>query len=203
MGKLSADQPITAPAYSDRRQTAASRRVDAPASEVLAPPRSGGAANRDGTQEAPSEMLTPTHSARRPLRQKSIDARRRCFDRYLSSGLGGSQRRLCRGQRQSWQSGRRKSCGQNGDAEALCGLSKPLQGAVPLSQLVPERPVAPVLIAAGEPGMCLLEFFAANIHNPHTRRTQRQATARPDPPPGFDWFVTGRVVPANRLAQCA
>ena len=30
-----------------------------PAPEVLAP-RSGGAANRDGTQEAPSKMLTPT-----------------------------------------------------------------------------------------------------------------------------------------------
>ena len=45
--------------------------------------------------------------------------------------------------------------------------------------------------------MHFLEFFAANIHNPHTRRTQRQATARPDPPPGFDWFVTGRVVPVN------
>lgn len=117
--------------------------VSTPASEVLAPPRSSGPQTADGTQEVPPEMLTPTQQRAVDRFSKSVDARRRCFDRYLSSGLGGSPRRPCRGQRQSWQSERRKSCGQNGDAGALCGLSKPLQGAVPLNQFVPERSHCP------------------------------------------------------------
>jgi hypothetical protein len=58
--KLPANHPITAPAYSDRRLTAASRRVDAGSGSARPPPRSGGAANRDGTQEVPPKMLTPT-----------------------------------------------------------------------------------------------------------------------------------------------
>jgi hypothetical protein len=44
--------------------------------------------------------------------------------------------------------------------------------------------------------MHFFKFFAANIHNLHMRRAQRQATVRPDPPQ-VDWFVTGRVVPVN------
>src|SRR6266480_1622268 len=72
----------------------------------------------------------------RPLRQKSADARRRFLDRCLSSGLGGSPRRPCRGQRQPRQSLRRESRDQEGDAGSLSGLSTPLQAPVPVSQLV-------------------------------------------------------------------
>src|SRR5205807_2112321 len=53
-----------------------------------------------------------------------------------SSGLGGSPRRPCRGERQSRQSLRRESRDQEGDAGSLSGLSTPLQAPVPVSQLV-------------------------------------------------------------------
>ena len=47
-----------------------------------------------------------------------------------------------------------------------------------MNQLVPiSSPTVPALVApAGErPGMRFLEFFAANIRNPHTRRAYRRA----------------------------
>src|SRR5258705_6456703 len=107
----------------------------------------------------PGRTLGNAHSrttARpRPLRQKSADARRRFLDRCLSSGLGGSPRRPCRGQRQPRQSLRRESRDQEGDAGSLSGLSTPLQAPVPVSQLVihSPAPVVPALVAtAGEVG---------------------------------------------------
>src|ERR1700757_3580375 len=100
----------------------------------------------------------------RPLRQKSADTRRRFLDRCLSSGLGGSPRRPCRGQRQPRQSLRRESRDQEGDAGSLSGLSTPLQAPVPVSQLVihSPAPVVPALVAAAgqSAGMRFLEFFA-------------------------------------------
>jgi hypothetical protein len=68
------------------------------------------------------------------------------------SGLGGSQRRPCRGQRQPRQSLRSGSCDRKGDAGSLSRLPKPLQGTVPLNQRVihPPAPVVPARPAAGE-----------------------------------------------------
>jgi hypothetical protein len=42
----------------------------------------------------------------------------------------------------------------------------------------------------------LLEFFAANIHNPHTRAPNVKQQLAPIHH-RFDWFVTGQVVPVN------
>ena len=60
-----------------------------------------------------------TTARRRSIRQKHFDARRRFSDRCLSSGLGRSPRRPCRGQRQPRQSRRRASCDRKGDAASL------------------------------------------------------------------------------------
>ena len=63
----------------------------------------------------------------------------------------------------------------------------------------PSVPVVPAPIAAaGERRHAFPRIFCGQHPQPaHTHRAQRQATARPDPPPGFDWFVTGQVVPVN------
>ena len=63
----------------------------------------------------------------------------------------------------------------------------------------PSVPVVPAPIAAaGERRHAFPRIFCGQQPQPaHTHRAQRQATARPDPPPGFDWFVTGQVVPVN------
>ena len=60
---------------------------------------------------------------------------------------------------------------QNRDAGSLPGLSKLLQAAIPVSQLVPigsPAPQVPVAAAGKCASMRFLEFLAANIHNPHT-----------------------------------
>jgi integrase/recombinase XerC len=80
---------------------------------------------------------------------------------------------------------------------------------------LPSSSLVPALVAAaGErAGMRFLEFFAANIRNPHTRRAyaraadeflawcasakQRLAAIRHL----FDWLVTGQVVPVNPAAS--
>jgi site-specific recombinase XerD len=84
-----------------------------------------------------------------------------------------------RGRRHRRQSLRRESCDRNRHAGSLPGLSKPLQAAIPMSQLVPiSSPLLPVLVAAaGErTSTRFLEFFAANIRNLHTRRAYYRAT---------------------------
>ena len=86
--KLSADHPITAPAYSDGRQTAASRRVDAGFGSARTPAKRR-VASRDGTLEVPPEMLTPTQQRAVDRFAKSLstlgdDA----FDRYRIIRLG-------------------------------------------------------------------------------------------------------------------
>src|SRR5580692_6716293 len=53
-----------------------------------------------------------------------------------------------RGQRQPRQSRRRESCDRNGDAPALSGLSRPLQGPVPMNQLVPVASATPPALVA-------------------------------------------------------
>src|SRR5580704_5115558 len=110
----------------------------------------------------PRNAHSSTTARPRPLRQKSADARRRFLDRCLSSGLGGSPRRRCRGQRQPRQSLCRESRDQKGDAGPLSGLSTPLQGTVPLNQLVlhSPAPVVPALAAVGgeRVGTRFLEF---------------------------------------------
>jgi hypothetical protein len=71
------------------------------------------------------------------------------------------------------QSLRPESCDRNRDAGALPELSKPLQAAIPVSQLVPiGSPTLQALVAIGgkRASMRFLEFFAVNIRNPHTRR---------------------------------
>src|SRR6266851_2587486 len=60
-----------------------------------------------------------TTACRRSIRQKSSGARRQCFDRYLSSGLGRSQSSPCRGQRQLQQGLREEPCDRKGDEGSL------------------------------------------------------------------------------------
>jgi hypothetical protein len=43
-------------------------------------------------ERTPQNAYSRTTARRRSIRQKSFGARRRCFDRYLSSGLGRSQK---------------------------------------------------------------------------------------------------------------
>ena len=83
----------------------------------------------------------------RSIRQKSFGARRRRFDRYLSSGLGRSQSSQCRGQRQSHQVLCRESCDRKGDAGSLPRLSKPLSATLSVNQPVPaaHRPNRPYI----------------------------------------------------------
>ena len=71
------------------------------------------------------------------------------------------------------KAGAESSGDRNRDATSLCGLSKPLQGAVPVNQLVPiGSPSLPALVSAAgkRASMRFLEFFAANIRNPRTRK---------------------------------
>ena len=116
-------------------------------------------------------------------------AQRNALDRFAKSLPALSDDFLIDAYHQAWEDHRdaraegsdnidkadaEKSCDRNGDAGALSRLSTPLQAPVPVNELVihSPAPVVPTLVAAaGErAGMRFLEFFAANIRNPHTRR---------------------------------
>jgi hypothetical protein len=76
----------------------------------------------------------------------------------------------------------------------------PIPSAAKTAALCPAAELVPALVAAaGErAGMCFLEFFAANIRNPHTRRAYYRAAEE-----FLAWCASASVpsIAAPRLSQ--
>ena len=116
-------------------------------------------------------------------------AQQRAVDRFAKSLSALGDDSLIDAYHQAWEdhrdaraegsdnlgkAGAESSCDRSGNAGAFFGLSKLLQAAVPVNQLVVPS-LAPVIAALVAAGIRFLEFFVANIRNPHTRRAYARA----------------------------